>query len=41
VIVRFDDIERIVGHCSLHFLFIITTHIKSLNTKKKSLNIHI
>jgi hypothetical protein len=26
-------IERTVGHHSLHFLFIITTHIKSVNKK--------
>jgi fructose-specific phosphotransferase system IIC component len=31
VIVRFFNIERTVGHGSLHFLFIITIHIKSVN----------
>ena len=31
VIVRFFDIERTAGHGSLHFLFIITIHIKSVN----------
>ena len=29
----FFYIERTVGHHSLHFLFIITTHIKSVNKK--------
>jgi hypothetical protein len=33
VIVRFVDIEEIVGD-SLKFLFIITSHIKSLNIYK-------
>ena len=41
VIVRFVDIEEIVGD-SLQFLFIITSHQKSLNIfKNKSLRIHI
>ena len=35
----FFNIERTVGHRSLHFFFIITIHIKSV-TKKKILNIH-
>ena len=34
VIIRFVDIERTVGHHSLHFHFIITTDIQSLNKKK-------
>jgi hypothetical protein len=33
VIVRFFDIERTVDHHSLHFLFIITIHIKSVNKR--------
>ena len=34
VIARFVDIEEIIGH-SLQFLFIITSHLKSLNIYKK------
>jgi len=34
VIFRFVDIKKIVGHHTLHFLFIITSYIKSLNTNK-------
>jgi len=34
VIVRFVDIEEIIGH-SLKFLFIITSHLKSLNIYTK------
>jgi hypothetical protein len=32
-LLAFLDIERTVGHRSLHFLFIITIHIKSVNKK--------
>jgi hypothetical protein len=33
-LLAFLDIERTVGHRSLHFLFIINIHIKSVNKKK-------